>query len=167
MKIELWFPTPIYSHEADNTEVAMFFDEINAIVEQEHQTILSQKDARSRTYTQSREIQHRQVIQTYELKNFHHFLLCHSKAFIEKLSPHATAIDIRESWFNFYEPKDCQEMHNHVHATEPSFLSGVFYWAAPENSGDLKIYQPNFNNSVLGEGGLESIDVSYCLTWST
>jgi len=162
MKIDYLFPTPLYQHDADESETALILPEITSVVEKEKAEIKTREDARARSYLQSRDIAHRQVIYKYKMEHFHRFLLIHSKAFLKQLHPDAKGMDIRESWFNFYQPGDYQELHNHTHFNEPSFLSGVFYLLVPENSGDIKFYQPNLNTTVTGHpNAIEQPEVVY------
>src|SRR5690606_20192900 len=123
----LWFPTAIYHHDASESEIAGVRAELQSVVQQELDEILTRSDANSRSYIQSRLSAHRQIIQQYDLTAFHDFLIRHAGAFLSKLYPDAQGIEVRESWFNFYAPGDSQEVHNHLHAIHPSFLSGVFY----------------------------------------
>jgi len=162
MKIDLWFATPVYSHIANEQEMAEISQEIFSILEQEKQEILTRTDAKQRSYIQSREIAHRQVIKKYQLTATERFIHEQARLFLSKLCPSAKAIDIRESWLNFYQPGDSQEIHNHVHAVHPSFISGSLYIEAPKDSGDIKFYHPNFNTAVVTtEQGLETFEASY------
>lgn len=162
MKIDLWFATPIYSHDLEGDRAALLQQELKSIINQEYNQILNQDDARSRSYTQSRLPEHRQVLHKYELTQTHAFILEQAALFIKKLNPKAENIEIRESWFNFYLPGDSQEVHTHVHHTYPSFVSGSFYLDAPENSGDIKFYHPNFSAPITTDVvGLETFEASY------
>lgn len=162
MKIELWFPTAIYHHDASEQEVAEVRAELQSVVDRELDEILTRKDAKSRSYIQSRQAGHRQIIQKYNLTHFHAFLIRHAGTFLSKLHPEAQGIEVRESWFNFYAPGDSQEVHNHLHAIHPSFLSGVFYLSAPPDCGDIKFYHPNMQTAVTNpQGSIENYETCY------
>ncbi|GAA0359669.1 hypothetical protein GCM10009092_24870 [Bowmanella denitrificans] len=162
MKIELWFPTAIYHHDPELQEIAAIRDELQAVVDKEYTEILSRSDSLERSYIQSRQPEHRQVIQKYQLQQFHDYLVKHAGAFLSKLYPQAQGVEVRESWFNFYAPGDSQEVHNHVHAIHPSFLSGVFYLSAPPGCGDIKFYHPNMQTAVPNpQGSIENYETSY------
>lgn len=162
MKIDLWFATPIYTHLAEKAQADEIQQEIKAILDKEYQQILTQEDAKSRSYIQSRSIEHRQVIEKYKLEKVKQHITQHAAGFIKKLHPSAQGLEIRESWFNFYHPNDSQEMHNHIHPIHPSFISGTYYIDAPEGSGDIKFYHPNFNTAITPDSeSLESFEASY------
>ncbi|MFY8351408.1 TIGR02466 family protein [Pseudoalteromonas sp. SSM20] len=162
MKIDLWFATPIYSHDLQGDRAFLIQQELKAIIQQEYNQILTQDDANARSYIQSRLPEHRQVLHKYDLVHTHEFILEQAALFIKKLNPKAKHIEIRESWFNFYRPGDSQEVHTHVHHTHPSFVSGSFYLDAPENSGDIKFYHPNFSAPIATEEvGLETFEACY------
>jgi len=162
MKVDLWFATPIYSHAAEEPNKSAIGQEISQIIEREKQEILTRADAKQRSYLQSRDIAHRQVLKKYALTATESFIHEQCRLFLSKLCPCAKAIDIRESWFNFYLPGDSQEVHNHIHAINPSYLSGTLYIEAPVNSGDIKFYHPNFNTAVIdSQPGLETFEANY------
>ena len=101
MKIDLWFATPIYSHDLQGDRAFLIQQELKAIIQQEYNHILTQDDANSRSYIQSRMPEHRQVLHKYDLVHTHEFILEQAALFIKKLNPKANHFEIRESWFNF------------------------------------------------------------------
>ncbi|MCL1036213.1 2OG-Fe(II) oxygenase family protein [Shewanella submarina] len=162
MKIDLWFATPVYHHDANEAEAGMIQSSVAQMLDTEYKEILSRDDAKSRSYIQSRHLEHRQVLHKYQLDELHHWLTQHCGGFIKKLHPDAKALEIRESWLNFYFPGDSQEVHHHMHPTSPSFISGSLYLEAEPESGDIKFYHPAFGASgYQSSQGLETFEASY------
>lgn len=133
MKIDLWFPIPIYIEEniLDNNENKKLCDKI---LELKNQTEPGGRNWLCDTYNTlgSVDIINNECFSLLLDKTTHHV-----NNFAKQFNSTET-YECKEFWGNVYGYKDYQEYHIHSHST----FSAVYFAKCPEGSGDLIFENP-------------------------
>lgn len=137
MPIEIWFPTPIYVEMLSTETIAICQSELSDII---YSDVHDMTNPWGDTVETSFKYDSKTDILS-KAKRTQQIFLDHCNNFLTLLNLDCK-IRIKESWFNISNTNNFQRMHLHNEYD----ISGIYYFQASENSGDVVFQNPSLVN---------------------
>ena len=141
MPVEKWFETPIYYNRVNNFDKIQ--KEIHSAIDvlEAKGTFQKHKDWGNQNHSLSDPRFKQNLVEEYNLLNIKNEILINVSKFINNFTEKKYNFIIKESWLT----KTLSKEHTVAHCHAGCDLSGVYYFKAPKDSGNIYFLNPLTN----------------------